>query len=213
MATSDLVGTKVLYVEDEPLLRSLVVQELQSRKLRVSVAQSISEALRIISNQEFDLLILDVNLGEGPSGIDMARSLRSQGLVTPILFLTNLDEPWLMDDGPGGKIAWASSISKRQLRNIEQLLMKIRLSIGYSHGKIGSDFQGASKLTPRQRAAIRGLMKGKSTSQIADELKISERAVNSLFARAAERLQIPHSEHQSRQHELIVWATAKKLGF
>src|SRR3712207_9418314 len=48
-------------------------------------------ALRAAAERPFDVVLLDVALGEGPTGYDVARLLRGRRDVVPIIMLTSLD--------------------------------------------------------------------------------------------------------------------------
>ncbi|MGH7864628.1 MAG: sigma-54-dependent transcriptional regulator, partial [Candidatus Binataceae bacterium] len=62
---------KILVVEDEPLMRSIIVQLARSDGYEVFEAASAEEALAIFSNEKIDLGILDLNLTSGGSGLDL----------------------------------------------------------------------------------------------------------------------------------------------
>ena len=48
-------------------------------------------ALKAAADQPFDVVLLDIALGEGPTGHDVARMLRRRRDVVPIIMLTALD--------------------------------------------------------------------------------------------------------------------------
>ena len=81
---------KILIVEDDTALRG-ALEELLSREgyevFKASNAKSAIEAM----NPEIDLAMLDVGLPDG-DGVSLCRQWRSEGLETPILFLTAKDE-------------------------------------------------------------------------------------------------------------------------
>lgn len=51
----------------------------------VETASDGPAALRALHGGSFDLLILDFDLGEGPSGLDILRALRERGNLTPAI--------------------------------------------------------------------------------------------------------------------------------
>lgn len=86
--------TKVLVVEDEDLIRDMVVLALEEEGYETIVAVDGSTALNILKNQtsehpeaEVDLIILDLMLPQ-VNGLDICRLLRYQGNVTPILIVS-----------------------------------------------------------------------------------------------------------------------------
>ena len=81
---------KILLVEDDAALRG-ALEELLCREgydvVKVSNVRSAREGLDATA----DLVILDVGLPDG-DGVELCRSWRSEGIQTPILFLTAKDE-------------------------------------------------------------------------------------------------------------------------
>jgi two-component system copper resistance phosphate regulon response regulator CusR len=80
----------ILIVEDEAKLLAALQKGLESEGYTVSVASSGEEGFFLISNQSFDLLVLDVML-PGRDGLKILTVLRKQGLSVPVLFLTAKD--------------------------------------------------------------------------------------------------------------------------
>ncbi|MFC4262344.1 response regulator transcription factor [Ferruginibacter yonginensis] len=80
---------KILLVEDEPSVASLINKGLSENGLSVSVALDGVTGLEMAHNNQFDVIILDIML-PGISGIEICKQLRSQNNHTPILFLTAL---------------------------------------------------------------------------------------------------------------------------
>ena len=78
---------RVLLVEDEPGLQLVVSDRLIAEGYHVETAGDGDTALRRASGEPFDLIVLDVML-PGRNGFDVARTLREQGVRTPILMLT-----------------------------------------------------------------------------------------------------------------------------
>ncbi len=79
----------ILVVEDEAALADLIRYNLASQGLRVTIAGSGEDAELLISEEPFDLVILDWML-PGMSGLELCRRLRRrEGMQTlPVLMLT-----------------------------------------------------------------------------------------------------------------------------
>jgi len=80
----------ILIVEDEVKLASAIRKGLESEGYSVSVASTGEEGFFLISNQGFDLLLLDVML-PGRDGVEILTALRKRDISTPVLFLTSKD--------------------------------------------------------------------------------------------------------------------------
>jgi two-component system OmpR family response regulator len=82
---------RVLVVEDEPKLRSLLNRGLQAEGYSVDEASNGDDAIWLASEFEYDAIVLDIQIPR-PDGIDVARELRKRGRWAPILFLTVKDD-------------------------------------------------------------------------------------------------------------------------
>lgn len=81
---------KLLIVEDEPNLLSIIRKGLSERNHEVSAALDGTTALQLLEVNTFDVVVLDVMLPD-INGIEICRRLRAAGNFVPILMLTALD--------------------------------------------------------------------------------------------------------------------------
>ncbi len=65
----------VLVVEDNPTMRLLLKHVLKT-EYEVRLASSVDEALQVAQQRPFDALVLDIQLGEARTGIDLLQQLR-----------------------------------------------------------------------------------------------------------------------------------------
>src|SRR3954447_23643318 len=84
------VAARVLVVDDEPEMSSLLARGLQDAGYAVDVASDGVEALSAFSASPFDLAVVDVMM-PGMSGFELCRRLREVGPGTGILLLTAWD--------------------------------------------------------------------------------------------------------------------------
>src|SRR5437870_9987073 len=57
---------KILVVEDDPVVRNLLIQNISSRhKVPVTAAGSLAEAGALVEREQFDLVMLDLRLPDG----------------------------------------------------------------------------------------------------------------------------------------------------
>lgn len=80
---------KLLIVEDEPNLLSIIRKGLSESNHDVSAALDGTTALHMIESNSFDVIILDVMLPD-INGIEICRRVRAAGNFVPILMLTAL---------------------------------------------------------------------------------------------------------------------------
>ena len=81
---------KILLLEDDITLNDTVTDYLEEKDFEVISLYDGEEAYEKIYEQNFDLLLLDVNV---PSldGFDLLKSLREQNINTPAIFITSLN--------------------------------------------------------------------------------------------------------------------------
>lgn len=78
---------KVLIVEDEALLQMQLAMLLEDTGHVVAAAAATArEAEAAIARQKFDLALVDIHLGDGPSGLGVGRKLAEAGI--PYMFVT-----------------------------------------------------------------------------------------------------------------------------
>ena len=78
---------KILYIEDEENIAKPVIRVLRSRNYLVDYAMDGKKGLTMILENNYDCIVLDLNLPE-ISGIDICKKARESGIATPILMLT-----------------------------------------------------------------------------------------------------------------------------
>ena len=83
-------SVRVLVVEDQVKMASLIRRGLREEGLAADVAIKGEDALWMVDESEYDALVLDVML-PGIDGLETCRLLRERGLWVPILMLTARD--------------------------------------------------------------------------------------------------------------------------
>jgi DNA-binding response OmpR family regulator len=78
---------RIMVVEDEKKLSSLIKQGLKEQGYAVDAVLTGEECEASLRDHPFDLIILDIML-PGKNGIEVCKSLRSKKISTPILMLT-----------------------------------------------------------------------------------------------------------------------------
>jgi DNA-binding response OmpR family regulator len=79
---------RILIVEDERDIASLIALHLNDANFDVSLAADGHEGMRLAFSRQWDLVILDIRL-PGPDGLTICRALRREMAYVPILMLTS----------------------------------------------------------------------------------------------------------------------------
>jgi len=82
-----MAGERLLLVDDEDNLRSMLEAALRYEGFDVHAAASGRDALDVVEDQSPDLIVLDVMMPD-LDGFEVCRRLRNDGVKTPVLFLT-----------------------------------------------------------------------------------------------------------------------------
>jgi DNA-binding response OmpR family regulator len=80
-------GPKVLLVEDEPMLSELLTEALTDKGFAVHAAPDAMRALEhLLSGADIDIMLTDIDLGEGMDGAQLARIARELRPKLPIIY-------------------------------------------------------------------------------------------------------------------------------
>ena len=83
---------KVLIVDDEASIRDLLTRTLRFEDFVTQAVSNGADAIDAVSDFAPDIILLDVMLPD-MNGFSVTKKIRSQGVTTPVLFLTAKDEP------------------------------------------------------------------------------------------------------------------------
>ena len=79
--------SKILIVEDEPNMRLGLKDNLEFEGYEVEQAEEGEKALKMIREKQYNLILLDVMLPK-ISGFDICKTIRKEGVQTPVILLT-----------------------------------------------------------------------------------------------------------------------------
>lgn len=89
--------TKILLVEDDRLIIENLTEFLKGEGFEVQYAEGQEKAMRLLEEQEFDLILLDVTLEQG-NGYSACTQIKSRYEI-PVIFLTALDDEFSVVTG------------------------------------------------------------------------------------------------------------------
>jgi DNA-binding response OmpR family regulator len=143
----------VLVIEDEPQMRSMLVDNLEFEGYRVTAVASGEEALQTCTREPFALLLVDVML-PGISGFDVCQQVRALGLRVPIVVLTARTHE--RDRVRGLDLGADDYVSKPF--SVRELLARVRAQVRRDdwHSPSGEQFSlGDVVVIPRQRLLLK----------------------------------------------------------
>jgi len=94
------MATDVLIIEDEPIIAMDLESLVESQGHRViGIAQTHSEALALIDNERPGLVLADIQLADGSSGLEAVNEIL-QSITVPVIFVTAYPEQLLTGERP-----------------------------------------------------------------------------------------------------------------
>ena len=121
----------ILVVENEKKLARVLQLELVYEGYQVTTVYDGREALKLINQEDFDLILLDVML-PGLSGMEILRRMRKDQQVTPVILLTARDATY---DKVSGLDLGANDYMTKPFE-IEELLARIRAQLRNNQNQI-----------------------------------------------------------------------------
>jgi putative nucleotidyltransferase with HDIG domain len=86
-----MAAEKILIVDNEQLMRSLLSSLLRKEGYQIEIARDGLEAMRMLAVKSFDLVISDLMM-EGADGMQLLELVRARQLQTPVILITALQE-------------------------------------------------------------------------------------------------------------------------
>ena len=114
----------ILIVEDEQKLSRVLQLELKYENYTTEIADNGKDALRLMEEKDWDLVLLDIMIPE-LSGMEVLRRIRRTDESTPIILLTARDE---IHDKVSGLDLGANDYITKPFQ-IEELLARIRVHL------------------------------------------------------------------------------------
>lgn len=168
----------IVIVEDEALIAEDIKEICEEAGYEVvSVCYRAGQALHILESQDYDMVLLDVNLEDELSGIDLANFIIQKKIKTPFIFLTSYSDTNTLNAvkevHPMGYVV--KPFTK------EQLLSTIEISLfNYSRHSLVKGFNKFEleskygiEITSREMEILGLIAEGKNNNQIADKTQLS----------------------------------------
>lgn len=190
------VERRVLIVEDDTLLASLVTTSLKEAGFEVRTAVSSLEARKQIKNFDPDLVLLDLDLGEGPSGVHLAHVLSDQRPDIAILVLTKHAHAQSVSPKEDDLPESVGFIRKQSVTAPAELLAAIEKVLADRPFDVRQDQDQAvlsSKLPPRAQEVLRLLANSCSNQEIARRTNMSLKTVEKWIDRIYQELGIENT--------------------
>jgi len=215
-------------VEDDPFARTMLVATLRSQGVEVVIETAEpAEALALAPLRRPRVALLDLHLGEGPTGIELAHALRAVDPRIAIVILTSFDDPRLLSTRLPDPPAGSQYLTKREVASVEVLVRALKDAVeavpSSSRAPVSTapSSSGRSEdptrarvvdLTDSQLETLQLLAQGHSNAQIAVQRCVTERSVETTIGRIARALGLsPDATRNQRVHMARVYLRAAGL--
>lgn len=185
----------VLVVDDDSFTASLLARSLEAIGWPVvGPAFDAAGALALVeAGAAPTTALLDLDLGSGPDGIDLAVALRQRFSVIGIVLLTAYRTPRLFRADPYHVPVGVRLVSKADVRDVTLLDAELRAAVAAPHAVNPGLLSPAITadgvtLTDGQVVILRLVADGLSNGAIAERLGIAESSVEKAVARLIRRL-------------------------
>jgi len=204
---------KLLVVEDDRLLNNTLCYNLSAAGYTVDAAMTISAAVNFCEAQDYDLIVLDVNLPDG-NGFDLCGKIKERRPDTAVIFLTanDMESDMLMGFALGADDYVTKPFPIRVfLKKVSALLARIQKQTGvdcYTDGTLSINFSELTAalagepiiFTPMEYRLLKVLVRNPQivlTRQVllerlwdADENFVNEHALTAAISRIRGKIEI-----------------------
>lgn len=164
--------------------------------------QTARAALNLLTAQSVDVAVLDIDLGPGPTGVDIAYALREKKSDLGLVFLTSFSEPRISRSANRPLPRGSRYLTKSQLREMRTLGASI-LQAKYMPLETSKNIFDQAPLTEHQIEVLKLLVRGDTNLEIARRLGVSEKAVEHSISRTSKALGIEKSDGQNLRVQLV----------
>ena len=206
---------KILIVDDHEVLRDGVkrVFDKQPGKSTFGEASTVHEALRLVREQEWDIVVLDISLG-GQSGLEVLKELKQTRPRLPVLILSmHSGEQFARRALKAGASGYITKDSPRA--ELVKAVNKVMSGGRYISAAVAEnlifDLQSDTgrppheALSDREFEVLRLIASGKTVSESAAVLSLSDSTISTYRGRILEKMGMKTNA------ELIHYAIKNKL--
>lgn len=123
---------KILVVEDDKDFLWILRQSLEDGGLAVVFAENGEDGLSLAEKEKPDLIVIDIML-PGMDGITMARKIKEKGVLSQMIFLTNIKDP--REISRALEAAGESDYIVKSDVRVDAIVERIKNKLGLTSGK------------------------------------------------------------------------------
>lgn len=185
----------VLLVDDDMFTRTTLSEALSARGINVVAStDNAGSALKKLASLNPDVAIVDLDLGPGPSGIDICHALRAHKPNLGLILLTSYTDPRIHDPSNSQLPKGCRFISKSELSDFRVLVEEIIIARNKPFAAAKVRMAEDHKLTDVQLEVLIAVAQGLSSAEIAINRGVSVKAIEGIIAKTHTALGISKSK-------------------
>ncbi len=198
-----MILATAMLIDDDSFVRTTLQAGLAHYGIQVSDSfESASAAIKAIGESNADVAIVDLDLGPGPSGIDVCHTLRTHKPNLGLILLTSYQDPRIFDPSSSNLPKGCRFISKSELTDFNllvQTILSARMKPFHSKSEGLTD---SSILTITQLEVLKLVAQGLSTDEIAKIREVSPKAIESTIAKIHKAAGLKKSKSMNQRVQL-----------
>lgn len=195
---------KILAVDDHPIFRSGLVSLIQNQypDALIMQAENGQEAIDILENERFDIVILDMDMPQ-KSGLDVLADIQQKNAKVRVVILTMHNDELFFNES-FNKGAMGFVLKEDSSLEIIDCLEKVLLDLPYVSEKlrpfletrakfnerIGKIRESLQTLTKAEMNTLKLVAQNKTSKEIAELLFVTEKSVENYRSRICKKLDL-----------------------
>lgn len=198
-----MISIKALIVDDDAFIRTTLTAGLATYGIKVVASLSNgSMALKALENGNVEVAIVDLDLGPGPSGIDICNSLRAIKPELGLVLLTSYQDPRIYDPTGPSLPKGCRFLSKSELNDFKTLVDTVISASIKPFASTRTKTKSKNPLTDTQMEVLKMVAQGLSSIEIAEKRNVSVKAVENLISKIQKSVGIPRSKSINQRVKL-----------
>ncbi len=207
---------RILIVDDHAVVRQGIKQIItdMDNPVEVGEAGNGSDAVRLLREGEWDMVLLDINL-PGKNGIEVLKQIKSEWKKLPVLMLSMYSEDQYamraIRSGAAGYMTKETAPDEllnaigKVTRGGRYISAAVAEKLVFDQDE-GGDELPHHELSDREYEVLRLIASGNTVSEIAELLTLSVKTISTYRSRILEKMKMKHNAeltHYAIKHELV----------
>ena len=196
---------KLLLVEDDQIILTMMSKAVEAEGFKIlGAATDVVTAMESFKKNQPDVAILDIDLGAGPTGIDLANKIRKINHRVAIVFCTSYKDIRFIKNESHYYPPHTVLLKKSDIVNLDKIsnaiheaLELVRDADETKPDQLSEKFY--KNLTNLEIELLAMVASGVSNKNIAKERGISTKSCENAIARLAKKLDIPATENNNQR--------------